>query len=159
MISIFSGSREASDEEADAGEKEPGLLAFDGSLEVFGEPAIAAEPGERTFDHPALALRLESADPLDAGDDLDVPLAELCDGIAQLGAPVDPVGEEVSQLGEAGPQRAQQRHRAMNILDIGGVHAQGKQKALRISDDVALASLQPLGGIKPARAATFCGFH
>src|SRR3954465_9358140 len=155
MISILSGSRETSEKEADAGEEEPGLLAFDGSLEVSGEPAIAAEPGEGAFDHPALALWLEGAGALGPRDDFDLPSAELCDGLAQLIAAIDPVGEDVAQLWEAGSQRTKQRHCAVDVLDIGGVPAHHKQKALRIGGDVALAPLQPVGCVKPARAAAF----
>src|SRR2546430_5244975 len=76
MISVFSGSCEAAGQEADAGDQAPGMGAGDGRLEVFGETAIASKPGEGAFDHPAFWFRLECADVLGSGDDLDCPAAE-----------------------------------------------------------------------------------
>ena len=46
MISVFSGACEAAREKADAGEQDPGLGIGDARLEVFGEAAVASEPGE-----------------------------------------------------------------------------------------------------------------
>ena len=111
MISIFSGSRETSGENADTGDKEPSLSAFDCSFEVFGEATIASEPSKGAFDDPALGLGLEVPDPLGSGDDLDPPPAELCRSLAKLIAAVDPIAEDVAQLRECGPQRTQQGHR------------------------------------------------
>ena len=78
MISMFSGPCEASGEQANAGDHEPGLGAGDGFLEVLGEASVASEPGEGAFDDPAFGFRLEDTDPLGTSDDLDGPFAE-CD--------------------------------------------------------------------------------
>ncbi len=41
----------------------------------------------------------------------------------------------------------------MDILNIGRVYQDGEQQALGVGDDVTLAPLDPLGGVKAARAA------
>src|SRR5215210_6557506 len=99
MISVFSGHCETAREKADAGDQEPGLGAGDGRLEVFGEAAVASEPGEGAFDHPAFGLGFERADSFGPGDDLDRPSAKFGDRVAKLVAAVDAVGEDVPQLG------------------------------------------------------------
>ena len=81
----------------------------------------------------------------------------MLDGRPQLGAPVDAVCEDVAQIGEATAQHAEQRHRAMWILDVGWVNLAGDHEALGVGDDVALAALDPLAGIHPTRTATFRG--
>src|SRR5581483_12391855 len=77
----------------------------------------------------------------------------------QLLAAVDAIGEDMPKPGKALPQRAQQRHRAMRILDVGWMHLHRQQEALGVGDDVALAALDALAGIDPARAAAFRGWH
>ncbi len=109
-------------------------------------------------DDPAFGFRLEGTDPLGTGDDFDGPFAECGDRVAQLVAAVDAIGEDVPQFRERSPQRGEQRHRAVIVLDVGRVHQESEQEALCIGDHVALAPLDPLGGIKPARATTFRGF-
>ena len=157
MICVFSGPCEAAREKADAGDEEPGLGAGDGSLEVLGEAAIASEPGERSFNDPAFGLGFKCADPFGSGHDLNCPSAKRGARVAQLLTAVDTVGKDVPQLGEAFPQRAEQRHRAVIVLDVGRMHQHGEQKALRIGNHVALAPSDPLGAIKPAWTAAFRG--
>src|SRR5437870_4135136 len=67
VIPMFPGLCETAGEEADAGDQDPGLGAGDGRLEVLGQAAVAAEPGESAFDHPSLWLGFEGADTLGAG--------------------------------------------------------------------------------------------
>src|SRR5207302_4660202 len=81
------------------------------------------------------------------------------DGVAQLVAAIDAVGEDMAQLGEGLPQRAQQGNRAVRILDVGFVHAHGEQEPLGVGDDMALAPLDAFAGVNPARAAAFGRRH
>src|SRR6266851_524006 len=64
VIPMFPGLCETTGEEADAGDQDPGLGAGDGRLEVLGQAAVAAEPGEGAFDHPSLRLGFEGPDTL-----------------------------------------------------------------------------------------------
>src|SRR5258705_4325858 len=105
MICAFSGSGETAGKQPNAGDQEPGFGAGNAGLEVLGETAVAAEPGEGAFDDPAFGLGFEGADLLGTSDDLDRPPAELGDRVAKLVATVDAVGEDMLQLGKAASQR------------------------------------------------------
>src|SRR5437667_11993921 len=119
MNDLRSSSCEASRQQAQIGKKEPSCGAGDRGLEVLGEAAAATKPGEGALDHPSAGQELEAFDAWRPLDDLDRPRAAIVDGGAQLGTPVDAVGEDVAQLGEASAQPAQQRHGAVRILDVG----------------------------------------
>src|SRR5205823_5423938 len=47
----------------------------------------------------------------------------------------------------------------MDVLDVCRVHQESKHEALRIGDDVTLASFHLLAVVKPAWTATFCCLH
>src|SRR5882672_114503 len=156
-ISSWLVSGEAAGEEAEVCEQEPGRAAFDGCFEILGEASAAAEPGEAALDHPAPGQQLKAFDAGRPLDDFDRPGAAIVDRLLQLPAPVDAVGEDVTQLGEAARQVVQQRHRAVWILDVGLVHPHCEQQTLGVGDDMALAPLDALAGVDPARAAALGG--
>jgi hypothetical protein len=142
---------QAAGKQPQVGEKEPGGGTGGACFEVLGEASAAAEPGEAALDHPAAGQELKAFDAGRALDDLDRPGAAIGNRGLQLRAAIDAVGEDMGQLGEGLPQRMQQRHRAMRVLDIGWMHLGGEQEALGVSDDVALAPLDALGRINAAR--------
>ena len=154
---MISGPCEASEQDADAANREPRFSAGDGRLEVFCEATVAAEPRKGTFDHPTFRLGLEGSHTLRPGDDLDGPLAEIGDGIEQLVTAVDAIGKDVPQLGKRVPERLQQRHRAVIVLNVGRMHLSCEQRAVGIGDDVALTSLYLLGHVKSGWTATLRG--
>src|SRR5215471_10880021 len=159
MAHLRSANCEASGEETEVGEEEPGGGAGGGGLEVFGEASAAAEPSKGALDHPSSRQELEAFDAGRSLDNLDGPGAAIGDRPLQLLATIDPVGEDMVQFRENLPQRPQQRHGAMRVLDIGGMDLGSEHKALRVGDDVALAPLDALAGVDPARAAAFGGRH
>src|ERR1043165_1302163 len=159
MRPIVSSPCETASEELNAGDHDPGFGAGDGALEVLGEPPITAEPGEGAFDHPAARLRLEGAKGLGSGDDLDRPLAEIAERAKQLGPAIDPISEDIAQARKALSERSQQRDGAMIVLNVGRMHQQRDERALCVGDDVTLAPLDTLGGVKPAWATAFCRLH
>ena len=55
----------------DAGDVEPSLGTGDRRLKVFGQPTVAIEPSEGTFDHPATGEHDEAGRV--SFDDLDCP--------------------------------------------------------------------------------------
>src|SRR5437899_10022876 len=79
VMPMISGPCETARKHADAGDRDPGLGAGDGRLEVFGEAAVASEPGEGSFDYPSFWLRLEGSDTLASRDDLDRPFSQVGD--------------------------------------------------------------------------------
>src|SRR4249919_1366399 len=144
---------------ANAGKEHPRLGAGDCFLVIFGQPSAAVEPSKRSFNYPASPFGLERADTLQACDYLNGPLAELRERVGQLLAAIDTVSKDMAQLRKQRPDIFQQRHRAVNILNVGRVHLHGKQQAIRIGNDVAFSSLHLLTRIKPAWTATFRGLH
>src|SRR5258708_4139008 len=138
---------------------DPRLRAGNCLLKIFGEASATVEPSKCAFNHPAFSLSLEGTDTLRSCNDLNRPLAELCDRVEQLVAAVHTVSKDVTQLGKDEADIFQQRHRGVIVLDIGRAHLHGKHRAGRICDNVTFASLPPLARIKPAWTATFCGFH
>src|SRR5215213_9332662 len=108
-----SGSCEAAGEEPQVGEQQPGGSAGNAGLEVFGETATATEPSKAALDHPSPRQELEAFDPRRALDDFDRPGTAIGDRVAQLRPAINPIGEDMSQVGESPTQRAQQRYRAV----------------------------------------------
>src|SRR5262252_6046869 len=110
-----------------ASKEDPGLRAGDCLLKIFRQAPAAIEPSKCSFDHPALWLRFKCTGTLRSCDDLDKPLAELRERLEQLLPAVHAVSKDVTQLGKDEANVFQQWDRAVDILDIGRVHLQGKQ--------------------------------
>jgi hypothetical protein len=132
---------EAAGEEPQVGQEDPSGGAGDGGLEVLGETPAATEPRQAALHHPPPGQQLEALDAWRALDDFDCPRAAIGDGVEQLFAAIDAVGEDMTQLGEGLPQRTQQRHRTVRILDVGLVHPHGEQNP---SVSVTIWRLRPL---------------
>jgi hypothetical protein len=86
-----------SNDKLNGGDVDPGLGALDGGFEVFGQAAVAIEPGEGTFDDPAAREDLEANRIGHAPDDFDAPSAEFGECFKELIAGIGAVGEEVAQ--------------------------------------------------------------
>ena len=142
----------------DVREEDPGDGAGDRGLEILGEAAAAAEPGEGTLDDPASGQHFEPLGAIGALDDLDCPAAGLRQFQPQLVAGIAAIGEDVAQPGTQMPDRGEDAHRTIAVLDVGGMDLQPDQVAQRIDDDMALAALDLLAGVIPPWAAAFGGF-
>src|SRR5689334_12393498 len=135
--------------------QKPSHLGGGGAFEVFCEASASAEPCESALDDPAPGQELEPFDPGRSLDDLDGPRAGEC--IDELFAAIDPIGKDVPQSGEAVVQALQQRNGAVDILNVGGMNVYCQQQAVGVGDDVALAPVQALAGVKAARTAGLRG--
>ena len=135
------------------GDEKPGHFGSGGALEVPGEAPASAKPCKGTFNHPASGQELEAFDPERALDDLDGPRAAMGERVDQLLAAINPVGKDMPKLGKAISQAFQQRNGTMDILDVGGMNVNGQQQTIGISDDVPLAPMDALAGIKAACAS------
>jgi hypothetical protein len=82
---------------SDIGGEDPGNGTFDRSLEVLGEAAASTDPGESALDDPAALDKNEAFGVIGSLDDLDRPVAEPAQGLAQLVASVAAVGEDVAE--------------------------------------------------------------
>src|SRR6202011_1726290 len=139
--------RQSPNEELDASQVEPSLGTGDRSLKVFGQAAVAIEPSERSFDHPAAGKHDEAGSV--SFDDLDRPAAELGESLRQFVAGIGTIGEEVAQPGEEIVNGFDDERGAIAVLNIGGVNLGADEEANRIGDDMALASFDFFASIYP----------
>ncbi len=142
---------QASEHDADHGEADEGGDGAGVALEVAGEAAVAADPGERALDDPALGQDDEAMQ-LVALDDLQRPGAGLGDGGGGLGSLIAGIGEDALDEGEeAARALIEDQSRAVAILHIGGMDDDVQQEAERVDEDVPLAARDLLARIKALR--------
>src|SRR5262249_20273891 len=93
---LVCGSSKPAREQLHRSEIEPDLTDGDGGLKVFGEAAVAVEPIEASFDHPA-ARQDTRAGTIGPFDDLDSPsgVSGQCRG--QLIAGIAAIGKDMVQ--------------------------------------------------------------
>ena len=92
-------------------------------------------------------------------DDLDCPVSEFGEGVTQVGAVVDTIGEEMSQPGKQLMDGLDDELGPIAILDIGGVHRGTDSQTASIGHNVALAALDLLGGALAKKIAGYHQFH
>jgi hypothetical protein len=122
LIGWASGPGDAAGEQLDAGDEEPRLGAFDGRFEVFGEAAIAIEPGDGALDDPSSRQRLAALGGVGAPDDVEGPGAKLSEGLAKLAAGIAAVGEDMAQPWERASHGSEQQRGAVAILNVGAMY-------------------------------------
>src|SRR6266568_3132692 len=118
---------------------------------VFGETAVATEPGEGALDHPTLWQHVEALGGGVLGNGDEKAIAERLAGGFDHRAGIAAVGVEDGQAGDDTLEPGQQRHGAGPVLNIGRVGQNGEQESERIDHDVALAASHLLAGIPAAR--------
>ena len=109
------------------------------TLEVFGQAAAAADPGEGALDDPAFG---ENDEPmrLVALDDLDDPATSRGDGTGHFWPLVAGIGEDALDEGEqAARAPIKDQSSAVAILHVGRVDGDVQQEAERVDEDVPLA--------------------
>ena len=111
-----------------------------GGLEVFGETAVATEPGKGALHHPTPGQDLEARHVVASLDDLQRPLADLFQRLAEFRSGVGAIGEDVAQPGEGPSDRGEQRRRAVAVLDMGGVNHAGDEPPAGVGEDMALCA-------------------
>lgn len=140
------GYGDAPEHDADHGE----LHEDDGdaglSLVVAREAPVAADPGEGAFHNPALGQHDEAAN-IAALHDLKLPITGASDESTHLRPGVTTIGNDTLDEGETPPSLPQQCFGAVTVLDIGGVDVDVQQQALRVDEDMALATEDFLPGI------------
>ena len=139
------------DEQLHGGDVNPGFGAGDRSLEILGQAAVSIEPSEGSFDDPSPGEQLKSGRVSGAFDDLDGPFAEFDEGVAQIGAVIDTVGEEMAQPWKQLVNGLDDKPGTIAILDIGGVHLGTDQQTASISHNVTLTAFDLLGRIVTTR--------
>src|SRR5207248_3859815 len=122
------------------------------SLEITCQ-AIAADPGQGSFDDPALGLGQDDEFvKFIALDDLEHPTARA--GSRSRGAwfLIASIGEDALDKGqEAASASIDNQPRPVAVLNVAGMDDDVQQKAERIDEDVALAPGDLLARVKPLR--------
>ena len=121
------------------------------TLEVTGEPAVAADPGERALDDPALGEDDEAMQ-FGALDDLQRPGAGFGDSRGERRTLVARVGEDaLDEREEASRANIEDEPRAIAVLHRGGVNDDVQEEAERVDEDVSLATRDLLARIVALR--------
>ena len=121
-------------------------------LEVAGEPAVTADPGEGALDDPALGLDNKAAAAIGALYDRYALVAGAAGGLPDTPPLVSGVGEDRRDEGKAPPHRfGQDERRAVAVLKARRMDHGSEQKALVVGEDVALDPLDLLARIEPDR--------
>lgn len=142
---------QASEHDADHGETDEGGGGSRVALEVASEASVAADPGERTLDDPALWENDESMR-LVALDDLDLPGAGLGDGRGGFGCLIAAIGEDALDKGkEAAGAPVENERCAIAILHVGRMDDDVQQETERVDENMPFAARDLLARIETLR--------
>jgi hypothetical protein len=142
---------QASEHDADHGQSDEGSDGAGVALEIACQAAIAADPGQGSFDDPALGQYDEFMQ-LVALDDLEHPTAGPGCGSRGARSLIAGIGEDALDEGEeAAGAPIEYQPRPVAVLNIGGMDDDVQQEAERIDQDMALAPGDLLARIKPLR--------
>ena len=134
MVAILTLACDFSCEQADVGEHEPCGGTGDCCLEVLGEAAASAEPGEGPLDNPSAGQEFKSFCGIGALYDLDRPFPDLLEASLQLGPGIATIGEDMPQRGIFLADGLEHSGRAIAILNIGGMDHKPNEVPERIGD-------------------------
>ena len=143
--------RKASEHDADHGQPDEGSDGAGVSLEIARQAAIAADPGQGSFNDPALRQDDKFVQFV-ALDDLDHPMAGVGSGSRGAWSLVAGIGEDALDEGEqAAGASIENQPGPVAVLNVGGMDDDVQQEAERIDQDMALAPGDLLARIKPLR--------
>ena len=137
MISFDLKLLRVSREEADVSDQRPGYGAGDGRFEILRQSTAAAEPCESSFDHPSAWQNFEPLRGVGTSDYFECPFTNTLQRLAQLLASIAAIGEDKAQPWVERADRSEHTRGTIAILNVGLVHDQPDQIALRVGDDVA----------------------
>ena len=142
---------QASEHDADHGEPDEGGDGARISLEITRQAAIAANPGQGSFDDPALGQDDELVQFV-ALDDLEHPTTGAGSRSRGAGSLITGIGEDALDEGEkAAGASIENQPGPVAVLNVGGMDDDVQQKADCIDKDMALAPGDLLARIKPLR--------
>ena len=136
----------ASEHDADYGELHECDSDASVAFVVASKTPVAADPSQCTFHDPALWQHDEASN-IAALHDLERPITGAGDESTHLRPGVTTIGNDTLDEGETPPSLPQQCFGAVTVLDIGGVDVDVQQQALRVDEDMALATEDFLPGI------------
>lgn len=101
-------------------------------LKVLGEAAVAIEPSQCAFGHPAPGKDDEALGGIGPLYDLDSPFPDPAQSLPQLVTRITAIGKNMAQPREAFDDLGQHQRRAVAILDFGSVDPGMNQISLGI---------------------------
>ena len=113
------------------GDERPGNGAGDGRFEIFCQSTTAAEPCESSFDDPSAWQNFEALRGVGTFDNFYRPFADALQSRAQFLSGIATIGEDVAQPWIARADRSKDARGAIAILNVGFVHDEPDQVALR----------------------------
>ena len=116
-------------------------------LEILGEPAVASQPGEGSFDHPALWQHDEACHVIGAFDDFDAQTRNLGDGGIDLMGMVAGIGPDQLEPREAVPYPLDHQRCAIAVLNTRRMDYDTERKAFGINQRMDLAPFDLLAGV------------
>ena len=141
----------ASQHDADHGQPDESSDGAGVSLEITCQAAVAADPGQGSFDDPALGQDDEFVQFI-ALDDLEQPTTGAGNRSRGTRSLIAGIGEDALDEGEqAAGTSIENQPRPVAVLNIAGMNDDVQQEAERIDQDMALAPSDLLARIKPLR--------
>jgi len=110
--------------------------AGDCCFEILGEATTTAEPRKSPLDHPAARQDLEALGSVRTLDDFQRPRALAFQCGAEFGSGITAVSEDMPQLRIERADRCENARRAVAILNVGFMHDEADEVALRVGDDM-----------------------
>jgi hypothetical protein len=142
---------QASEHDANHGQSDEGSDGAGVALEIACQAAIAADPGQGSFDDPALGQYDEFVQ-LVALDYLEHPTTGPGCGLRGARSLIAGIGEDALDEGEeAAGAPIENQARPLAVLNVGGMNDDVQQEAERVDQDMALAPGDLLARIKPLR--------
>lgn len=119
------------------------------ALEVTGEAAASADPGEGSLDHPSFGQDNKSLGDVGSFDDLDLPCTCSCGSGTNARPLIAAIGVDAFDEGEQ-PSCAFVEHQGgtIAILNASGMNGDAQQEAQRVDEDVAFAALDLLARVE-----------
>ena len=134
---------QASEHNADHSEPDEGGDGARVSLEIARQAAIAADPGQRAFDDPALGQDVEFVQFVTL-DNLEHPKAGAGSSLRGAWSLISGIREDPLDKGEqAARAPIENQPRPVAVLNVGGMDDDAQEKAERIDEDVPLAAPSP----------------
>ena len=138
---------QASEHDADHGEADEGSDAAGVAFEISGQASIATDPGQRSFNDPALRQGDEVMS-FAALDDLEHPAACVSNRLCGLRSLISGIGEDaLDEREETTGALVEDQSRAVAILHGSRMDDDVQQEAERVDENVPLAARDLLARI------------
>ena len=140
---------EAPKHDADHGETDKRHCGSGIALEIAGQTTIAADPSQRSLDHPSLWQDNKSVSFVGTFDDLDLPGAGFCGSSSNARPLIACVGVDTFDEGKQSPgPLVENQGGTVAILDAGRMNSDVQQETKRVDEDVSLAALDLLARVE-----------